>query len=132
MPFDPSTATAEVEAPAGGFDPSTAKPDVSQPKAFDPSTAMPLKEDVPAKPARDDTPDTIIRAAPSEDDPLNPIGAGLRAVRRALSPLIGKPKSSNGSKRPRKRASRNSSPALPAPLKMLVEARLRKRVSLGA
>jgi hypothetical protein len=90
MPFDPSTATAEVEAPAGGFDPSTAKPDVSQPKAFDPSTAMPLKEDVPAKPARDDTPDTIIRAAPSEDDPLNPIGAGLRAVRRALSPLIGK------------------------------------------
>jgi len=81
MPFDASTATLEAEPQVAGFDPSTAKPDTSQAQAFDPKTAAPLKEDVP---------DTVIRSAPSEDDPLNPMGAGLRAIRKALSPLIGK------------------------------------------
>ena len=111
MAIDPSTSAAAIEPPAGGFDGADAQPNLDS--SFDAPTAKPIIKKGPdasfdsptskpiikdessfdsplAKPIYKMPEEAVLRSAPPEDDPLNPLGSGLRAFRKLLSPLIGK------------------------------------------
>lgn len=92
MSSDASTITPVLETDAGDVTAATIKPvvDDSQAPTIKPVTTD--SEEPKIKPVLSDEDPThaVLRSAPSQDDPINPMGTGYRAVRKFLSPILGK------------------------------------------